>query len=106
VCLSLALAAGQINKIKFACPAETSETENAKPREACRMWFSPSSLVSLHSTVIMKMAWDRDECSLRSVTPTDRLLLPRFITFFDASLHRHTHTRRNLYFLDALDDEG
>uniref|UniRef100_A0A4W5PYB9 Uncharacterized protein n=1 Tax=Hucho hucho TaxID=62062 RepID=A0A4W5PYB9_9TELE len=45
-----------------------------------RMWSSPSAPFSLHSTVIMKMAWDRELRSFILVNPTDLDWSPMFMT--------------------------
>uniref|UniRef100_A0A3B4A8V7 Uncharacterized protein n=1 Tax=Periophthalmus magnuspinnatus TaxID=409849 RepID=A0A3B4A8V7_9GOBI len=55
-----------------------------------RMWLSPSKPTSLHSTVMTKMACDRELCSFMLVAPTDRFWFPTFMTC-SSSL-----TRRNL----------
>uniref|UniRef100_A0A3Q3GSV3 Uncharacterized protein n=1 Tax=Labrus bergylta TaxID=56723 RepID=A0A3Q3GSV3_9LABR len=44
------------------------------------MWFSPSTPSSLHSTVMTKMACERELCSFMLVAPTDRFWLPTFMT--------------------------
>uniref|UniRef100_A0A3B3SYI4 Uncharacterized protein n=1 Tax=Paramormyrops kingsleyae TaxID=1676925 RepID=A0A3B3SYI4_9TELE len=45
-----------------------------------RMWFSPSRPISLHSTVITKIACDLELCSFMLVNPMDRVWLPTFMT--------------------------
>uniref|UniRef100_A0A3B5BLB6 Uncharacterized protein n=1 Tax=Stegastes partitus TaxID=144197 RepID=A0A3B5BLB6_9TELE len=45
-----------------------------------RMWSSPSGPTSLHSTVMTKMAWERELRSFMLVKPTDLDWLPMFIT--------------------------
>uniref|UniRef100_A0A670HX00 Uncharacterized protein n=1 Tax=Podarcis muralis TaxID=64176 RepID=A0A670HX00_PODMU len=45
-----------------------------------RMWSSPSGPSSLHSTVMTKMACERELYSFMLVLPTERAWLPRFMT--------------------------
>jgi hypothetical protein len=65
------------------------------------IWFFPSGPSSLLSTVMTKMACDREERAFMSVTPTDRFLLPTLMTCW-----RESGLGANLDFLDALDHKG
>uniref|UniRef100_A0A8C6M6N3 Uncharacterized protein n=1 Tax=Nothobranchius furzeri TaxID=105023 RepID=A0A8C6M6N3_NOTFU len=60
-----------------------------------RMWFSPSTPSSLHSTVMTKMACERELCSFMFVAPTERFWLPTFMTFSISRTHLVTNDERS-----------